>query len=136
MSKRRGESTASPCTIDCSAILLFHCFREKQLKREQESKERREKREREELEKKERREKREAERKKREEERKKKQDEKLHLEQEQEMLKEEKLRRENQAKMKFRGYFGKISKPSVKMVGCNMVGNTFCASTLPLHCTE
>lgn len=111
-------------------IILVPLFREKQLKREQELKERREKKEREELEKKERREKREAEkrkkeeerkkkeegRKKREEERKKKQDEKLRLEQEKEVQREEKLRKENQAKIKFRGYFGKIDKPAIKVV--------------------
>lgn len=85
------------------------------MKKEQELKERREKKEQEELEKKERKEKREAEKRKRDEEKQKKLDKKKKLEQEKEQHKEEKLWKEKEAKLKFRGYFGRSNKPRIKV---------------------
>ena len=50
------------------------------------------------------------------------------------MQKEEKLRRENQAKLKFLGYFGKISKPTNKMVRFKMEGMISPFNLLSLFC--
>jgi len=98
-------------------------FREKQHKKEQETKERQEKKEREVSEKKERREKREAEKKKRDEEKRLKEESRKKKLEEKEQQKEEKVRQEEQAKMKFRSFF---TKKPIKKVSISEFFFSFC----------